>query len=131
MGKTFRKIGGNGNFKIIIFDSNTSDNPLEVFKPPPPMINKNNAWVIEPNVKYTHNAHEKPVKYTQTNPIIHPANYTQTTRHPMNSDKHTQRNSTDMQTNPIDLSSKYTRKPDHIDTKTDIIPHSLNNTHNT
>ena len=30
-----------------------------------------------------------------------------------------------MQTNPIDLSNKYLRKLNHIDTKTDIIPHSL------
>ena len=32
--KTFIKIGGNGNFKSIIFGNNTSHQPLEVIKPP-------------------------------------------------------------------------------------------------
>ena len=48
----------------------TSLQPLEVFKPPPnlTMMNENNdAGMIEPNEKFTHN--------TQTN--IHPTNYTQ------------------------------------------------------
>ena len=36
------------------------------------MVNENNndGMMIEPNEKFTHN--------TQTNPIIHPSNYTQT-----------------------------------------------------
>ena len=44
MGKTFRKIRGNGNFKSIIFGE--SHQALEVFKQP---SHKNNACVIEPN----------------------------------------------------------------------------------
>ena len=67
MGKIFRKIEGNGNFKIIIFGGITLRQPLEVFKPPLnlTMMNENNdAGMIEANEKCTHN--------TQTN--IHPTN---------------------------------------------------------
>ena len=59
MGKTFRKIRGKGNFKSIIFGE--SHQALEVFKQP---SHKNNASVIEPNEKYTHNIHTWP-NFTQ------------------------------------------------------------------
>ena len=57
MGKTFRKIRGNGNFKSISFVE--SHQPLEVFKP---RVNET---------------------LTQTNPNIQPSNYSQTNNNPM------------------------------------------------
>ena len=82
---------GNGNFKSIKFGGITSYQPLEVFKPPlnlTMMNEKNDAGMIEPNEKYTHNTQTNihPTNYTQTNPIIHPMNYTQsnTIIYPMN-----------------------------------------------
>ena len=65
MGKTFRKIRGNGNFKSIIFGNNTSHQPLEVFKPPV------NLTIVNETL-------------TQTNPNIQPSNYSQTNINPMN-----------------------------------------------
>ena len=47
MGKTFRKIGGNGNFKSMIF--NESQHALELFKQPP-----TSEWMIEPNFNQQH-----------------------------------------------------------------------------
>ena len=86
MGKTFRKIRGYGNFKSIIFGSNTSQQPLEVFKSPV------NLTMV--NETFTHNnPNIQPLNYTQTNinpmnyknnPTIQPSNYTQTDISPMN-----------------------------------------------
>ena len=63
MGKVFRKIRGNGNFKSIIFSE--SNQPLEVSKPP---MN----FTMEKET-FTHN-----------NPTIQPSNYSQTNINPMN-----------------------------------------------
>merc|ERR1711888_212236 len=62
IGKTFRKIGGKGNFKSMIFGGNIPQKTLEVFKPPV------NLTMV--NETFTHN--------NQNNPTLHPSNYTNT-----------------------------------------------------
>ena len=72
IGKTFRKIRGNGNFKSIILGGNISSKPLDLFKPPLNLIRKNRnqlhndgyQFMIEPNEQFTHNMN------METNPKI-------------------------------------------------------------
>merc|ERR1711888_504026 len=84
IGKTFRKIGGKGNFKNMIFGGNIPQKPLQIFKPPQNLARDehlyNDGMMIEPNEQFAHN--------NQNNPTPHPPNYTNTqnppTPHPMN-----------------------------------------------
>merc|ERR1711888_343836 len=78
IGKTFRKIGGNGNFKSMIFGGNIPQKTLVLFKPPQNFTMKkhryNDGMMIEPNEQFAHN--------NQNNPTLHPPNYTNTQNHP-------------------------------------------------
>merc|ERR1711888_31463 len=78
IGKTFRKIGGKGNFKNMIFGGNIPQKPLQIFKPPQNLAREkhlyNDGMMIEPNEQFAHN--------NQNNPTLHPPNYTNTQNHP-------------------------------------------------
>ena len=89
MGKTLRKIKGNGNFKRFSFVE--SHQPLIVFKPHMNETFTHNNPNIQPSnytqtninpMNYKNNPTIQPSNYSQTN--ISPTNYKQTNFHPIN-----------------------------------------------
>ena len=137
IGKTFRKIGGYGNFKSMLFGGNVSQKPLESFKPPQnfTMVNETFTHNTQTNptphpMKYSNNQNQptpRSMNYinTQTNPTPHLMNYNFNQQHQYDVAKQNPSNYTQTNINPMIYKNNRNIQPSNY-THTDINPMNYN-----